>query len=162
MRGSAAEIGLPERPLIGARGMHAVVTRALGGWQGVPAAEDARCGPGRSERTVDIGRRVGGLEAVDLVAVGVLEFPAHYRLEQPAHQRGAGAAAPGHGEGVKVFNTIGSGHLQSLPRPAGAGNRTALTIAGDDAGAERTVTAFLDAIGYDATAALALRPVLAG
>jgi 8-hydroxy-5-deazaflavin:NADPH oxidoreductase len=51
---------------------------------------------------------------------------------------------------VKVFNTIGFRHLQSLPRPAGAADRTALTIAGDDAAAKRTARAFLDAIGYDA------------
>jgi predicted dinucleotide-binding enzyme len=51
---------------------------------------------------------------------------------------------------VKVFNNIFFRHLQSLARPAGAAGRTALTIAGDDAEARRTATAFLDAIGYDA------------
>ena len=51
---------------------------------------------------------------------------------------------------VKAFNNIHSRHLASLPRPAGAGDRTALPIAGDDAAAKATVTAFLDAIGYDA------------
>ncbi|MET0416740.1 MAG: NADPH-dependent F420 reductase, partial [Actinoplanes sp.] len=51
---------------------------------------------------------------------------------------------------VKVFNNIFSGHLASLPRPAGAADRSALPIAGDDASAKATATAFLDAIGYDA------------
>ncbi|MGX6608071.1 NADPH-dependent F420 reductase [Micromonosporaceae bacterium Da 78-11] len=51
---------------------------------------------------------------------------------------------------VKVFNNIFFKHLGSLPRPAGAADRTALTIAGDDDGAKRAATAFLDTIGYDA------------
>jgi predicted dinucleotide-binding enzyme len=51
---------------------------------------------------------------------------------------------------VKVFNNIYFQTLASLPRPAAAPDRTALPIAGDDAGAKKEVTAFLDAIGYDA------------
>ena len=51
---------------------------------------------------------------------------------------------------VKVFNNIYFEHLRSLPRPSGAADRTALTIAGDDGEAKRTATEFLDAIGYDA------------
>ena len=51
---------------------------------------------------------------------------------------------------VKAFNTIFSGHLATLGRPHGATDRSALPIAGDDATAKNTVTAFLDAIGYDA------------
>jgi hypothetical protein len=50
---------------------------------------------------------------------------------------------------VKGFNNIYFQHLASLPRPAGAPDRTALPIAGDDADAKRAVTAFLDGIGYD-------------
>jgi predicted dinucleotide-binding enzyme len=50
---------------------------------------------------------------------------------------------------VKVFNNITFRHLRSLARPAGAADRSALPIAGDDAGAKRDTTAFLDAIGYD-------------
>ena len=50
---------------------------------------------------------------------------------------------------VKVFNNIQFRHLGSLARPAGAADRTALTIAGDDPDAKRAVTAFLDRIGYD-------------
>jgi predicted dinucleotide-binding enzyme len=50
---------------------------------------------------------------------------------------------------VKAFNNIYFKHLLSLARPAGA-DRTALPIAGDDAEAKATVTAFLDALGYDA------------
>ena len=51
---------------------------------------------------------------------------------------------------VKVFNNIFFKHLASLARPHGAEDRTALPIAGDDAGAKAAVTAFLDSIGYDA------------
>jgi predicted dinucleotide-binding enzyme len=51
---------------------------------------------------------------------------------------------------VKVFNNIFFKHLASLARPAGAPDRSALAIAGDDEGAKAAVTAFLDAIGYDA------------
>jgi predicted dinucleotide-binding enzyme len=51
---------------------------------------------------------------------------------------------------VKVFNNIFSKHLENLARPAGAADRSALPIAGDDAAAKAAVAAFLDAIGYDA------------
>ena len=51
---------------------------------------------------------------------------------------------------VKVFNNIYYKHLESLTRPSGAQDRTALPIAGDDAAAKAAVTAYLDSIGYDA------------
>ena len=51
---------------------------------------------------------------------------------------------------VKAFNNIYFGHLGSLQRPAGDAERSALAIAGDDEEAKRTVTRFLDSIGYDA------------
>jgi predicted dinucleotide-binding enzyme len=51
---------------------------------------------------------------------------------------------------VKVFNNIWFGALAALARPAGAADRTALAIAGDDADAKAQVTAFLDTMGYDA------------
>ena len=51
---------------------------------------------------------------------------------------------------VKVFNNIFFKHLRSLPRPAGAADRSALPIAGDDEEAKAAVAAFLDSIGYDA------------
>jgi predicted dinucleotide-binding enzyme len=51
---------------------------------------------------------------------------------------------------VKVFNNIFFKHLQSLARPSGAEDRTALPIAGDDQAAKAAVTAYLDSIGYDA------------
>lgn len=50
---------------------------------------------------------------------------------------------------VKAFNNIYFGHLASLARPAGDSERAALAIAGDDGAAKRTVTEFLDSIGYD-------------
>jgi 8-hydroxy-5-deazaflavin:NADPH oxidoreductase len=51
---------------------------------------------------------------------------------------------------VKVFNNIYYKHLESLTRPSGAPDRTALPIAGDDGAAKAAVTAYLDSIGYDA------------
>ena len=51
---------------------------------------------------------------------------------------------------VKAFNNIQFGHLAALPRPAGDPDRSALAIAGNDEAAKRTVTEFLDSIGYDA------------
>lgn len=50
---------------------------------------------------------------------------------------------------VKVFNNIYFGALAALARPAGAEDRTALALAGDDAEAKAAVIAFLDSIGYD-------------
>ena len=50
---------------------------------------------------------------------------------------------------VKAFNNIYFRHLASLARPAGAADRSALPIAGDDAAAKAAVTAYVDAIGYD-------------
>jgi hypothetical protein len=50
---------------------------------------------------------------------------------------------------VKGFNNIVAAHLGELARPAGAADRSALAIAGDDADAKATVTALLDSFGYD-------------
>jgi predicted dinucleotide-binding enzyme len=49
---------------------------------------------------------------------------------------------------VKVFNNIYFRHLASLARPAGAADRSALPIAGDDATAKAAVAKYLDAIGF--------------
>ena len=51
---------------------------------------------------------------------------------------------------VKVFNNIVFTHIQTLARPAGAPDRSAMAIAGDDANAKAAVVAFLDALGWDA------------
>ncbi len=58
---------------------------------------------------------------------------------------------------VKAFNNIYFEHLLSLARPAGAPDRSALPIAGDDPAARATVTTFLDALGYDTVDAGPLR-----
>lgn len=50
---------------------------------------------------------------------------------------------------VKAFNTIYFKHLLSLPRPAGAADRSYLPIAGDSTSAKAAVTAFIDSVGYD-------------
>ena len=49
---------------------------------------------------------------------------------------------------VKAFNNIYFKHLLSLARPAGAGDRSYLPIAGDSAPAKEAVTEFIDSIGY--------------
>ncbi len=51
---------------------------------------------------------------------------------------------------VKAFNNIYFAHLRALARPSRSPERSVLAIAGDDAAAKRTVTEFLDSIGYDA------------
>jgi len=51
---------------------------------------------------------------------------------------------------VKAFNNIYFEFLRSQARPSGSPERSVLAIAGDDAAAKRTVTEFLDRIGYDA------------
>jgi 8-hydroxy-5-deazaflavin:NADPH oxidoreductase len=58
---------------------------------------------------------------------------------------------------VKAFNNIFWGHLGALPRPAGADDRSALPIAGDDEEAKQQVAALLDRLGYDAVDAGPLR-----
>jgi len=50
---------------------------------------------------------------------------------------------------VKGFNNIYYQHLAELARPAGAGDRSAIVIAGDDQDAKKSAAEFLDAIGYD-------------
>jgi len=50
---------------------------------------------------------------------------------------------------VKAFNNIFFKHLGSMQRPSGAPDRNTLMIAGDDDAAKKTVTDFIDAIGYD-------------
>ncbi|MFF0014592.1 NADPH-dependent F420 reductase [Streptomyces sp. NPDC005374] len=50
---------------------------------------------------------------------------------------------------VKAFATIDFLHLGTLARPAGAADRSALPVAGDDADAKAQVTRLLDLLGYD-------------
>jgi 8-hydroxy-5-deazaflavin:NADPH oxidoreductase len=49
---------------------------------------------------------------------------------------------------VKAFNNIYFKHLLSLPRPAGATDRSYLPIAGDSTPAKTAVTEFIESIGY--------------
>lgn len=51
---------------------------------------------------------------------------------------------------VKTFSSIDFHHLVTLARPVGAPDRSALPVAGDDAGAKAEVVALLDELGYDA------------
>jgi 8-hydroxy-5-deazaflavin:NADPH oxidoreductase len=50
---------------------------------------------------------------------------------------------------VKAFNHIYAAQLTTDGRPAGTKDRRALVIAGDDAGAKKTVTEMLDRFGFD-------------
>jgi len=50
---------------------------------------------------------------------------------------------------VKAFNNIYFKNLESLPRPPGAPDRSALPIAGDDESAKAAAADFINAIGYD-------------
>jgi len=50
---------------------------------------------------------------------------------------------------VKAFNGIYAQHLLDAGRPAGADDRRALPVAGDDATAKQTVIALLDELGFD-------------
>ncbi|GAA3221964.1 NADPH-dependent F420 reductase [Nonomuraea helvata] len=51
---------------------------------------------------------------------------------------------------IKAFNTITPHQLVSLARPAGAPDRSALPIAGDDAAAKAEAALLMDVLGYDA------------
>lgn len=50
---------------------------------------------------------------------------------------------------VKTLNHIGYGDIEVDSHPAGAPNRRALAVAGDDAQAKAMVSAFVDSLGYD-------------
>jgi 8-hydroxy-5-deazaflavin:NADPH oxidoreductase len=51
---------------------------------------------------------------------------------------------------VKTLNHVGYHELETYARPSGSMDRRALGVAGDDLDAVRTVSAFVDRIGYDA------------
>jgi predicted dinucleotide-binding enzyme len=51
---------------------------------------------------------------------------------------------------VKTLNHVGYHELETYARRAGSVDRRALGVAGDDLAAVRTVSAFVDRIGYDA------------
>lgn len=50
---------------------------------------------------------------------------------------------------VKAFSTVFFKHLPELARPAGAPDRSAVPIAGDDAAAKTVVAGLIDSLGYD-------------
>jgi predicted dinucleotide-binding enzyme len=50
---------------------------------------------------------------------------------------------------VKAFNTLYYETLDSSARPKGSPERIVLPLAGDDAEAKRTVSSFIDSVGYD-------------
>ena len=50
---------------------------------------------------------------------------------------------------IKAFNNIYARHLLELSKPAGAGVRIALPVAGDDAAAKAIVLRLVDELGFD-------------
>ena len=60
---------------------------------------------------------------------------------------------------VKTLNHVGYHELESHARPHGSADRPALGVAGDDRDAVKTVSTFVDRIGYDA---VPLGPLNAG
>jgi predicted dinucleotide-binding enzyme len=50
---------------------------------------------------------------------------------------------------VKAFNNISDHHIPALARPAGAADRTALPIAGDDPEAKAAAAELIDRLGFD-------------
>lgn len=50
---------------------------------------------------------------------------------------------------VKAFNNIMAHHIPRLARPAGADDRSALPIAGEDPGAKERAAALIDRLGFD-------------
>lgn len=50
---------------------------------------------------------------------------------------------------IKAFNGIYAQNLLDRPRPAGAPDRIALPVAGDDEAAKRVVSALIDELGFD-------------
>ena len=50
---------------------------------------------------------------------------------------------------IKAFNTIVAAHLSTLGKPAGAPDRIALPVAGDDATAKATVIRLANELGFD-------------
>ncbi|RCV49605.1 NADPH-dependent F420 reductase [Marinitenerispora sediminis] len=50
---------------------------------------------------------------------------------------------------VKAFNNIMAHHIPQLARPTGAGDRSALPIAGEDSGAKERSAALIDRLGFD-------------
>lgn len=58
---------------------------------------------------------------------------------------------------VKTLNHIGYGDIEVDSHPAGAPNRRALAVAGDDAGAKELASEFVASLGYDAVDAGPLR-----
>ena len=79
-------------------------------------------------------QRDGAIEALDTHATTTSELLAE-------HLTGAKV--------VKAFNAILQGDLEKDGRPAGAPDRRALPIAGDDAQAKQVVTGLIDAFGFD-------------
>ncbi len=110
-----------------------VVTIPLGSYRQVPVAEL------RGKVVVDTmnyyPQRDGSIAELDDESTTSAELLA-------AHLPGARV--------VKAFNNIFFEHLAALPRAAGAGDRSALAIAGDDPAAKDVVRDLLDRIGYDA------------
>lgn len=89
---------------------------------------------------------------------GVL--PEFEHLAQPS-SRLVSRALPATATLVKTLNHIGYHEIEEFARPAGAPDRLALAVAGDDPGAVRLVGDFVDSLGFDPVPAGGLRDSLA-
>ncbi|NEB00528.1 NAD(P)-binding domain-containing protein [Streptomyces sp. SID13726] len=101
----------------------------------------------------------GHLPAADLVGKTVIDAMNYYPdrdgdlAELDAGELTSSALVQRHLTGarvVKAFNNIDFHRLFTSARPAGAPDRSALPVAGDDPAAKAEATALLDALGYDA------------
>ncbi|MFG2226510.1 NADPH-dependent F420 reductase [Streptomyces sp. NPDC048644] len=113
-------------------GDHVVLSIPLGAYRNLPV--DALAGKVVLATSNYYPARDGRIEELDEEKVSTGEF---------AQQRLAGVKL------VRAFNDIGWTHIPQLARPAGAADRSALPIAGDDAGARAEATALIGKLGYD-------------
>ena len=130
----------------------------LAGETGATAAEPATAARDADLVIVAIPlKAVPDLPAEDLAGKLVVDTGNYYpgRDGEIAEIEGGTASSrwvAGHLPGatvVKAFNTIGSGHLLELGRPAGDADRIALPVAGDDEAAKRRVLELVEALGFD-------------
>ncbi|MCA2216762.1 NADPH-dependent F420 reductase [Jidongwangia harbinensis] len=129
--GSRARAATPAEAA--AAGDIVVVTVPIRAYRQVPA------GPLRGKVVIDTlnydPARQGRVPEIDAG-----DTPPHLLLQ--AHLRDSSV--------VKAFSTVFFRHLADLVRPAGAPDRSAVPIAGDDAAAKKVVAELIASLGYDA------------
>ena len=109
-----------------------VVSIPLAAYKQLPAAELA--GKVVLDTSNYYATRDGHLPALDAGEITTSEFVQHQMVG--AHL-------------VKAFNNISEHHISALARPAGAADRTALPIAGDDPQAKVVAAELISRLGFD-------------